>query len=91
MNFRKFINTFMRDGNKPLATSLVAKTFEAVKRNQLERYHKATEEEKENIELDPFVIFHKAVDNCLPILHLVPCRKGGITYQVIYCITSSRV
>lgn len=75
----------MKNGNKKLATALVAETFEAVKRLQLERYHKATTSEaKDNIELDPFVIFHRAVDNCIPILQLMPCRKGGITYQVIY-------
>lgn len=79
----KFITTLMKNGNKKLATALVAETFEAVKRLQLERYHKATTSEaKDNIELDPFVIFHRAVDNCIPILQLMPCRKGGITYQI---------
>ncbi|XP_012221176.1 small ribosomal subunit protein uS7m [Linepithema humile] len=79
----KFISIIMRDGNKKLATILVTKAFENVKRIQLERYHKAkTNEEKDSIELDPFVVFHRAVDNCTPILHLIPCRKGGITYQI---------
>lgn len=74
----------MKNGDKNLARILVTKAFENVKRIQLERYHKAkTDEEKDSIELDPFVIFHHAVDNCTPILKLVPCRKGGITYQVI--------
>lgn len=74
----------MKDGNKRLATTLVTRAFENVKRIQLERYHKAkTNEEKDSIELDPFVIFHHAVDNCIPVLHLIPCRRGGITYQVI--------
>lgn len=59
------------------------KTFDRIKSFQLERYHKAkTTEEKDNIELDPLMVFHRALDNCIPILHLIPCRKGGITYQV---------
>lgn len=73
----------MRHGNKKLARTLLTKAFEEVKRMQLQRYHKAkTDEEKDNIELDPFTVFHQAVDNCTPILHLIGCRKGGITYQV---------
>lgn len=81
---RKFINILMKDGNRKLARTLVTKSFEGVKRIQLQRYHKAkTSEEKDNIELDPFVIFHHAVDNCMPVLQLLGCRKGGITYQVI--------
>ncbi|KAL0107104.1 hypothetical protein PUN28_015562 [Cardiocondyla obscurior] len=84
----KFINTVMKNGNKKLAVTLVTKAFENVKRKQLERYHKAkTSEEKDSIELDPFVIFHKAVDNCTPILQLRGCKKGGITYQVPVPIT----
>ncbi|XP_011057997.1 PREDICTED: 28S ribosomal protein S7, mitochondrial [Acromyrmex echinatior] len=84
----KFINTLMKNGNKKLVTTLVMKTFEGVKRIQLERYHKATTSEaKAEIELDPFVIFHRAVDNCTPILQLTCCSKGGITYQVPIPIT----
>lgn len=75
----------MKNGNKKLATTLITKTFESVKRLQVERYHKTTTSEaKANIELDPFVIFHQAVDNCIPILQLRSYKKGGITYQVIY-------
>lgn len=73
----------MKDGNRKLAKTLVTKSFERIKRIQLQRYHKAkTNEEKDNIELDPFQIFHRAVDNCMPMLQLIGCRKGGITYQV---------
>lgn len=75
----------MRHGNKILAKELVAKAFERVKRIQIQRYHKAaTDEEKEKIVLDPFVVFHSALSNCTPILQLVSYKKGGITYKVIY-------
>jgi len=75
----------MKNGNRNLATALVTKMLEGIKRLQLERYHKTKlEEDKNEIELNPFTVFHQAVDNCTPILYLVPYRKGGITYQVIY-------
>lgn len=74
----------MKNGNRNLATELVNKTFEVVKRIQIQRYHKAqTEEDKNKIELNPFTVFHRAVDNCIPVLYLIAHRKGGITYQVI--------
>lgn len=74
----------MRNGDRQLARKLVTNSFERVKRIQLERYHKATGEVKEKIELDPFVVFNRALENCTPILHLKPTKKGGITYQVIH-------
>ncbi|XP_020283465.1 28S ribosomal protein S7, mitochondrial [Pseudomyrmex gracilis] len=84
----KFTNTLMKNGDRKLATALMSKTFNRIKRFQLERYHKAkTAEEKDNVELDPLVVFHRALDNCTPILQLVPCRKGGITYQIPVPIT----
>lgn len=73
----------MRHGNKTLARTLVFKTFENIKRIQLEKYHNCSdEEEKANIELDPKKIFHKAVINCKPILQLTPIKRGGVRYQV---------
>lgn len=72
----------MRDGKKTLARQLMEKTFELVKRTQLERYHKAKEEDKTKIELNPRVIFHKAVENATPILQLTPIKRGGVRYQV---------
>ncbi|EZA57473.1 28S ribosomal protein S7, mitochondrial [Ooceraea biroi] len=87
----KFINTLMKNGARDLTTQLVTKTFENVKRMQIEQYHKAkTDEEKASIELNPFTIFHQAVDNCTPVLYLIPCKKGGITYQVPVPITPMR-
>lgn len=74
----------MRNGNKILAKKMVTMALERVKRIQLQRYHKSTDEDKEKIELDPFAIFHLALANCIPILHLEPCKKGGIQYQVTH-------
>lgn len=75
----------MKGGDRNLATKLVNRTLEDVKRMQLQKYHKTNvDEEKNDIELSPFTVFNQAVDNCTPILFLIPCKKGGITYQVIY-------
>ncbi|NWI71581.1 RT07 protein, partial [Todus mexicanus] len=78
----KFTNMMMKDGNKVLARSLMAQTLEAIKRKQLEKYHKAPEEEKEKIECNPYVIFHQALKNCQPIIGLSNITRGGKTYQV---------
>ncbi|XP_068269472.1 small ribosomal subunit protein uS7m [Nyctibius grandis] len=78
----KFTNMMMKDGNKVLARSLMTQTLEAIKRKQLEKYHKAPEDEKETIECNPYVIFHQALKNCQPIIGLSSITKGGKTYQV---------
>lgn len=72
----------MRHGKKILARDLVETTFETIKRIQLEKFHKASEEDKSAIELNPKIIFHKAIANCKPILALTPIKRGGVTYQV---------
>ncbi|KAF2900932.1 hypothetical protein ILUMI_05255 [Ignelater luminosus] len=86
-----FVNYVMKDGLKVLTRELVEKSLENIKRIQLEKYHKAkTEEEKQNIELNPKVIFHKAVENCKPLLQLTPVKRGGVTYQVPVPVTDKR-
>ncbi|XP_032671938.1 28S ribosomal protein S7, mitochondrial isoform X2 [Odontomachus brunneus] len=86
----KFTNVLMRNGDKILAKKLVTFALEKVKRIQLKRYHQSTDENKEKIELDPFAVFHLALNNCMPILHLESCKKGGITYQVPVPIKASK-
>ncbi|XP_030317452.1 28S ribosomal protein S7, mitochondrial [Calypte anna] len=78
----KFTNMMMKDGNKVLARSLMSQTLETIKRKQLEKYHKAPEDEKETIECNPYVIFHQALKNCQPIIGLCSITRGGKTYQV---------
>ncbi|XP_076247042.1 mitochondrial ribosomal protein S7 [Calliopsis andreniformis] len=89
-NIKKFINFLMRKGDKKLSRSLVERTFEVIKILQLERYNNASSAKKADIILDPKVIFHKAVENCTPILELQKMRKGGITYQVPVPINEQR-
>lgn len=73
----------MRSGNKTLARDLVVKTFEKIKRIQLERFHKIKNEQgKSNIELNPKMIFYQAVENSKPLLQLTGIKRGGVKYQV---------
>ncbi|XP_053460978.1 28S ribosomal protein S7, mitochondrial-like [Nycticebus coucang] len=78
----KFTNMMMKGGKKIMATSLMTKTLEAVKRKQFEKYHAASAEEQAAIELNPYTIFHQALKNCEPVIGLVPILKGGHFYQV---------
>ncbi|XP_064095476.1 small ribosomal subunit protein uS7m-like [Macrobrachium nipponense] len=80
---RKFTNYVMITGQRTLVRDLVNETFERIKHAQLKKKHQAeTEEEKAKIETNPVVIFHKAVENCRPVLQLTPIKRGGIKYQV---------
>ena len=50
---------------------------------QLEKYHQAqTREEKDSIEINARTIFHKAVENCKPILETDKVIKAGVLYHV---------
>ncbi|XP_063995783.1 small ribosomal subunit protein uS7m [Diachasmimorpha longicaudata] len=78
----KFINFVLRKGKKELARNLVEEAFEKIKRAQLERYHKATPEERVKIILSPRKILHVAVANCKPVMELMSMKKGGSNYRV---------
>lgn len=80
---RKFTNYVMKSGRKVLARELVKKTFEEIKRIQVEKYNSAPLEERENIETDVKKVFYQAVENSSPTMRLRSIRKGGIVYQVI--------
>lgn len=86
----KFTNYIMKGGQKLLARQLIEKAFENIKRIQIERYHLAEPHERENIELNPVVILHKAIENCRPVLILTPVKRGGSKYQVPVPLTEKR-
>lgn len=84
----KFINYIMESGRKQTARQELDKCFEIIKKQQLERYHKATSpEEKAKIITEPLRLLKMAVNNCRPILKLIPMKRGGATYQVPAPIT----
>lgn len=72
----------MRKGNKMKARKILDETFETIKINKLNEYYNTLPEYRENIVLDPKVIFHQAIENCTPVLELQKISRGGITYQV---------
>ncbi|KYO31140.1 small ribosomal subunit protein uS7m [Alligator mississippiensis] len=78
----KFINMMIKHGNKILARNIMMQTLETIKRKQLKKYHEASEEEKVNIECNPYTIFHQAVNNCKPIIGLEKIKRGGKVYQI---------
>ena len=56
--------------------------FEYIKLVQLQQYHKAPEDARDDIELDPLKIFHQAIDNCKPVLQTQNTMRGGMLYTV---------
>jgi len=85
----KFTNIIMKCGQRELARSLLDRTFENIKRIQLEKYYKASEAEREKIECNPFKILHKAIANCTPVITLNPVKRGGTTYRVPMAVSES--
>lgn len=63
----KFMNIIMRDGKKAVAEQIVYSAFDIV--------HERTREE-------PLAIFHRALENCQPMVEVKSRRVGGATYQV---------
>ena len=63
----KFMNVIMQDGKKAVAESIVYGAFDVV--------HERTREE-------PLSIFHRALENCEPMVEVKSRRVGGATYQV---------
>ncbi|XP_022056935.1 28S ribosomal protein S7, mitochondrial [Acanthochromis polyacanthus] len=86
----KFINMMMEHGNKVLAREIMTETLENIKRKQVEKYHKAPEGQKEEVECNPYTIFHQALKNCQPVVGLASIRKGGRNYQVPIPLSDKR-
>jgi len=79
----KVINHIFREGNKKLGRELLDKTFETIKRIQLDKYHDTEDPaERSQIVINPWEILHKAVENGKPFLETTPVKRGGHTYQV---------
>ncbi|KHJ89734.1 ribosomal protein S7p/S5e [Oesophagostomum dentatum] len=83
----KLTRVIMNSGRKETARHHVYAALEIIKRRQYKAWRKAqTEEEKSKIELDPFVIARKAIENCHPLMKLQGVTRGGTTYQVPFPI-----
>ncbi|XP_028310329.1 small ribosomal subunit protein uS7m [Gouania willdenowi] len=86
----KFINMIMKNGEKTLARDIITQTLENMKRKQVEKYHKAPPGKKEEIQCNPYTIFHEALENCKPVVGLASIKKGGKNYQVPIPLTDNR-
>ncbi|KIH56317.1 ribosomal protein S7p/S5e [Ancylostoma duodenale] len=83
----KLTRVIMNSGRKETARHHVYAALEIIKRRQYKAWLKAkSEEEKSKIELDPFVIARKAIENCHPLMKLQGVTRGGTTYQVPFPI-----
>ncbi|XP_063816715.1 small ribosomal subunit protein uS7m isoform X2 [Pseudophryne corroboree] len=78
----KFTNMMMKGGDKILSRSIMNKTLEKIKRTQLEKYYMSSPGERDNIECNPYTIFHQAVNSCKPVIGLTTITRGGKSYQV---------
>ncbi|XP_055336622.1 28S ribosomal protein S7, mitochondrial-like [Paramacrobiotus metropolitanus] len=78
----KFFKMVMVRGKRELADEIMRRTYEIMKREQLEKYRNADEAQKEKIELNPTRMLLTAINNCKPVLCLTGIRRGGIVYQV---------
>ncbi|XP_059145131.1 small ribosomal subunit protein uS7m-like [Physella acuta] len=81
----KFTNVMMKGGNKERVREVKRRLFENMKNLQIEKWHKASEIDRSQIECNPVTIFKQAVDNCKPVLITVRVVKGGVAYRVPVC------
>ena len=71
----KFMSVVMQDGKKAVAEQIVYGAFDVV----LDRTRE-----------DPLKIFHRALENCQPMVEVKSRRVGGATYQVPVEVRPSR-
>ncbi len=71
----KFMNVVMQDGKKAVAEQIVYGAFDVVQDRTRE---------------DPLKIFHRALDNCQPVVEVKSRRVGGATYQVPVEVKANR-
>ncbi len=63
----KFINTLMLDGKKSIAEGIM---------------YQALEKASDKLNVEPLVLFEKAMENVKPLVEVKSRRVGGATYQV---------
>ncbi|XP_004206634.2 small ribosomal subunit protein uS7m [Hydra vulgaris] len=84
----KFVNCMMKDGKKAVSQKVMHDTFLAIKKIQLEKYHKSID--SSNVELDPLKIFHGAIENVKPVLGTQNIKKKGKSFKVPYPLPLNR-
>jgi small subunit ribosomal protein S7 len=71
----KFMNCVMLDGKKAIAEKIVYGAFEIIQERTRE---------------EPLKIFHKALENCQPMVEVKSRRVGGANYQVPVEVSNQR-
>ncbi len=71
----KFMNCLMKDGKKSTAEKIVYGALEVIRERTRE---------------DPLMVFHKALENCRPMVEVKSRRVGGSTYQVPIEVKANR-
>nr|XP_039262423.1 28S ribosomal protein S7, mitochondrial-like [Styela clava] len=79
---QKFEKMILKKGQGYTAYQILSNTLRKIKLTQVTKYHRASEEEKLDIETDPVVIFHQAIQNATPAMSLKRTVKGGSAFQV---------
>lgn len=46
------------------------------------QHRKLSSKKAEEVQTDPLVVFHTAMENAQPVVGVQPIKKGGKTYQV---------
>ncbi|XP_011186590.2 28S ribosomal protein S7, mitochondrial [Zeugodacus cucurbitae] len=85
----KMANYITKGGNKKLARELLTKSFECMKRVQIERMN-LNPDAKNTIIADPEQLLIKAIENSRPLLQLTAIKRGGVKYQVPIPVTEKR-
>lgn len=86
---QKFLNYITKDGNTTLARELLTKTFEVIKRTQIERLN-LVQNKTDNIITDSERLLINAIENSRPLLQLSVIKRGGVNYQVPIPLTEQK-
>ena len=77
----------MRKGNIDLSRKLVDTSLYKIKLKQVEKLNnpeKLKDQKLEELITNPSQVFLSGLENAKPILKIIPFKKSGISYQVIY-------
>ncbi|XP_030383084.1 28S ribosomal protein S7, mitochondrial [Scaptodrosophila lebanonensis] len=87
---QKMLAYIVKCGNSRLARELLTKTFEQIKRAQIERKHLVKQDNGHAICIDAEKLLIQAIENSRPLLQLSSIKRGGVKYQVPVPLTSKK-
>lgn len=96
----KYVSLILHDGRRGLKYRLMHDTFYEIKTIQYRRMLEKQASEKAaaptgrdndetEITMNPVELFHRALNNCKPLVITKKVRRGGATYQVPYPLKAS--